>query len=473
MRIFGRAVAGAAGTAMLLGLTVGVARADYTPSDVEPFLVGTATVATVDSAPHARFTVNCAGATNVSPPWVTDGSAPTCPGGQLTILVTPSTHFYQEVDSSGAPCHTAHCGTYAPSDYAGTLAVGVPVRVGGYWARQNYDHYEFEATYVWDPGSDINDPPPNPAPSTPQDFDFSRRYVVDASVSEIGTFAAFSTAWSDKWGMVLGNITNYYNNPQVQQIAAYNRDSVSLDPRLKITTNDAYPASTVTFAPPLTRYWIQRLDPADNTYKYYAATKAETVTQGAQLRVAGAYGWGPDADWRFLAYFVWRPAPLVVTGGYVFNVSTQRSSGGPNGTSNVSADYSGSTETGDGQVNPAGVTLSTSWSWDNFNRQWVVTGSWRATHCVLPNGQAQCADRGTISGTFSGNWNSTTGQASGTVLLSSSNGLYCGVTGGGTFATVPGDPDVADPSASPPGAPPLNFDGAFNLKVSKDPAVTC
>ena len=54
----------------------------------------------------------------------------------------------------------------------------------------------------------------------------------------------------------------------------------------------------------------------------------ETITPGAHLRVGGAYTWG-DGDWRFLAYFVWRPNPSLQPGHFLFNVNTTRPAGTP------------------------------------------------------------------------------------------------------------------------------------------------
>jgi hypothetical protein len=455
------------------------ALAAYSPTDVEPFLVTSATVAATDGLPagaHASFAISCSGA-STSPTWMTDGSAPTCSSNQLTIYVTPATKFFEQVDKQGNYCAAPTGCAYTPTTYDKVVSTGAPVRVGGSWTRQNYSSYQFTASYVWNPGTNVQDPPPLPRPSTPQDYNYSHRFVVDATVNESGAaLLSGGILWSDKWGIVVGHIpttvnplTNtdgYFGNAQVAAIAAAHRDPTTLDPQLSITLEDASNVSNNTFATPLTRYWTQEADG-----KFHPSNKAEATTCTTahpcapgtlpQVRVAGAYGWG-DGDWRFLAIYVWRPMPANQPGAYLFNVTSQRPAGARTTDTNVPADYSGSTLSGPGDVNPAGVTINTTWSLAADGFTWQITGDWKATRCVLNDGTSLCSDRGTISGSLSGTWNSSNQQITANAVMDPGTGVFCGVSGAGTFSGH-GAPD----------APTLNFDGAFTIITARDPTATC
>jgi hypothetical protein len=432
------------------------ASSDYSPADSGPFLVSSAVIATVDQTPHAQFSITCDGA-DTSPTWLVDGTAPTCTNGELAILVTPATKYYAKTLADGSPCTTESGCAYRPTTYDAMMASGATVRVGGQWIRQQYDRYEFYATYIWTPGNDVNDPPPNPTPVFPQDYNFSSRFVVDASVAEAGTGLVLGLPWSERWGLVAGKITDTYQNTLVDAIAANHRDPVTLDPQLQITTNDAYPVSTIGFMPPLTRYWVERQDPADGQYKFFPATKEETVVSGAQLRVAGAFGF-VDGDWRFLAYFVWRPAPSVSSGVVDFHANTTLTSSGAAPTTS-SARYDGTSATGPGQVNPATVRFDTAWSYDGQNRLWDVSGTWEAVRSVDPPGA--------VSGTFSGTWNPITGELLATSVMDRGTGVFCGVTGGGTFT---GTATAGSPTAP---APPSTLNGQMVIRASVPSNPTC
>lgn len=468
------------GLSAVLVAQVGVGSAG-TLADAESYLITSAVIASTDGAPagaHTSFTVNCSGASS-SPSWVTDGSAPTCSNGQLTISVGPTTRYYDSQTPTGQYCPTAGSGCfYTPSSYDAVIVPGQTLRVGGTWVRESYSSYQFYASYIWNPGLNVLSPPPDPKPSTVQDYDFSHRFVVMGQVVQAGSGLPGLQLWSQKWGIVVGQIpitadssgsNGYSNNVQVEAIAAAHQDPSSGDPQLVVNMEDTYPANQISYAVPLTRYWVQ--SPLDG--KFYPSDKAEATTcttanpcpagaSGPQVQVAGSYGW-LNGDWAFIAEFVWRPSPGPQPGYFGFNETAQAQPGTSVGTADDQATYSGMSDSGDGQVNPAGMTFNTTWSLSSDGTTWQVSADWTANRCQLPDGTAisGCTLPGSISGTLSGFWDPTTQQVTATVVMSTGTGKFCGYTGSGTFKGL-AQPQVAV-GGSP--APPTTFDGSFAIKV--------
>jgi hypothetical protein len=401
------------------------------PANYQSFMIEAGTVASAEapnsSGTHQQFGVACPVTTD--PAFIGDGSQPTCQDGEITILVQPTTKFYQQGDD----------GQYHASTYEVTIAAGATLRVGGKWARGGSGSYELYATYIWNPGTNIQDPPANPFPSTVQDFNQSRRFVVDSTVKQTGMTLTFAGPWGSVYGFVVGNIPNpdgYYKNEHLQRVAAAHRDPVTLDPQLKITTD------------PATKFYVQKCVP---DCKFYASTKDETVNPDpvtgapAQVRAAGSYGWGPEGDWRLLATYVWRPSPTAVTGRILFGEQSNQSSTTAMSAS-TDASYDGVVSTGT-QLNPGSMKLATTWSFDDQSSVWVVTGTWRAT---------RTDGLGTASGSFSGTWKPSTGALNASAVMDSGTGRFAGYTGAGTFTGTNPAPDGPSPT----------LNGDFNLAVA-------
>jgi len=358
----------------------GTATVGASPAGTESFLVTEASVAATDGLPagseHQSFTINCAGA-QASPTWMTDGTAPTCTNGQLTIDVSPATHYYDSQNDVGEYCPSAGTGcAYVPSNYDVVIQAGQTLRIGGSWVREQYSSYQFTANYIWNPGANVTNPPPDPRPSTVQDYAFEHRFVVDGAVVQAGSGLPGAQLWSQKWGIVLGQIptttnattgTNGYSgNTQVAAIAAAHQDPTTGDPQLVINMVDTSPANQISYAIPLTRYWVQ-----DSGGQYIPASKADATTCTAsypcaagtepEVEVAGSYGW-LNGDWVFLAEFVWRPMPGLQPGYYSFNEDSTLTTSTAAGSTDTEGWYDGSSVSGPGDVNPAGVTFDITWS---------------------------------------------------------------------------------------------------------------
>jgi hypothetical protein len=421
------------------------------PVNQQSFLLSQATVATAEAAApvHSQFTVACP-VPGASPSWLADPGNPGCPSGQMKITVSPGTKYYVQ------QCTSTGC-SYPAGTYETAIVAGGTVRVGGQWTRIGYSSYEFDATYVWAPGTGVTDPPPNPKPAAPcptavttaclQDYNFSRRFVVDATVRQTGDRLVPGTVWSDKWGFVVGAVTDYFQNNHAQAIAAAHRDPVTLDPQLSIATVDVSTTDGSVTNQGVTRFWVQqyRLDCA--CYQWVPSTKADTVIAGQALRAAGDYGWTADGDWAFIARYVWRPAPQVATGRLLFNVDSPWAGMATDGRTH----YSGSAVTGDGQANPSTVTFDVAWAQDPSSGIWTATGSWTAARTTAPVG--------TISGSLTATWDPSSSALAGSVVLEAGDGVFCGVTGGGTISGT----DIADPLHPPVRA----IDGALNIAVSR------
>lgn len=427
MGVLRRIIFGA--TAVLVGFTILAVKpaGAQLPANYQSFMIESGTVSSAEdpnaSGTHQQFGVACPVATD--PAFIGDGSTPTCSNGEITILVTPQTKFYK-LEGDGA---------YHASTYEGAIAAGATLRVGGKWARENQNSYQLYATYIWNPGTGISDPPANPFPSNVQDFNFSRRFVVDATVVQTGMQLTWAGVWGDAYGFVAGRITNYYENEHLQRIAAAHRDPVTHDPQLKVTTD------------PATKFYVEKCLPE---CKYYPSKKDETVNpvagQPAQVRAAGSYAWGAEGDWRLVATYVWRPSPTAVTGRILFGEQSTLAAPTPMSASGE-ATYDGIVTTGT-QLNPGEIKLATIWSQDEQTRLWVVTGTWRAS---------RTDGLGSASGSFSGTWNSSTGAWNASAIMDAGTGRFAGYTGAGTFSGV-------NPSAS---APAQTLSGDFNLAVGK------
>lgn len=422
------------------------------PTNTQSFLIDEATVATAEEeAPiNGAFTLDCP-VEDATPTWLEDEGHPSCQSGELTIRVTASTKYYDQ------ECTTSGC-SYPASTYEETVVPGDTLRIGGQWTRVGYANYEFTARYVWHPGTGVTDPPPNPQPSQPcltaittaclQDYNFSRRFVVDATIAQVGTRLFASGPWSEQFGFVVNDITDYYANDHVERIAAAHRDPVTLDPQLVITTNDVSSPSNPNLG--LTRFYVETYFADCGCYKFKPSTKAETVQPGAEVRAAGSYAWTTDADWRFVASYVWRPAPDVATGRFLYNVQAPRSETGLDG----SVRYEGSSLTGDGQINPASVIYDLLWTFDEDTGTWTATGGWNATRSA--------GSRGGINGSLQGSWDPSTSRFEATLVLESGSGIFCGATGAGTLVgNLLGD--ALDP-------PVQSIAGAVNIEVSRTTA---
>jgi hypothetical protein len=405
----------------------------YLPANHQSFLLESGTVASVEapnsSGTHQQFGVACPVTTD--PAFIGDGSTSTCSNGQITILVSPTTKFYSQQSD----------GLYHASTYEGTLTQGGTLRVGGKYARENSNNYQLYATYVWNPGTGISDPPANPFPSTVQDFNYARRFVVDATVVEPGMALTWAGPWSTAYGFVAGHIPSpdgYYKNEHLQRIAANHRDPLTLDPQLKITTD------------PATKFYVERCNP---TCKFYASSKDEAVNpdpvtgQQAQVRAAGSYAWSPEGDWRLIATYVWRPSPVGAVGRILFGEQSTLS-GSTSMSASTDASYDGLVSTGT-QLNPGSIKLATTWSLDEQTATWLVTGTWRAT---------RTDGLGTASGSFSGSWKASTGALNASAVMDTGTGRFGGYTGGGIFTGV---------NVGPNSGPTQTLNGDFNLAVAQ------
>lgn len=495
MRLGRRLLVGlvAAGVVAGVVMRVEVPKAGAVAATAQSFLVTSATVGATDGLPagsqHQSFTIDCAGA-QTSPSWMTDGTAPTCTNGQVTIDVTADTHYYDSQNSVGEYCPSAGTGCqYVPSNYDVVIQPGQTLRVGGTWVSENYSSYQFVASYIWNPGTNVLNPPPLPRPSTVQDYDFSHRFVVDGSVVQSGSGIPGLQLWSNQWGIVLGDIptavnsttgTNGYSgNTQVEAIAAAHQDPSTGDPQLTINMVNAYPLNQASYAVPLTRYWVQ-----NSNGQYVPATKQDATMctaaypcasgQLPQVEVAGSYGW-LNGDWAFIAEFVWRPAPGIQPGYYAFNADTTLQSGAAStstGSQDVQGTYTGSSLSGPGDVNPAGITFNTTWSQESSGNIWQFSGDWQATRCVMTDGSTYpgCQSPGNLSGTFSGTWDPATQVVRADVVLESGTGKFCGKTGSGTFQ---GQAQAQPAGLLATAAPPQTLNGSFAIHVVTDSTAAC
>lgn len=418
-----------------------------------PFLIPTGIVGTTQ--PDASFTIQCPTPAPTSPAFIGESNGGPCQqgGGQMTIFVRPDTNYYLLSEPNGAPCaapDNSGC-AYRVSNFAAVLTPGAQLRVGGWLVQQDYSQYQLTATYIWNPGTNLTSAPPNPKPSGPQDYSFQKNFVLKASVVQTGAAIPGTSLWSGPTGFVVGSITDDANSAEVSAIAAAHEGTGS-DPVVAITDDNPDLPNSSAGWDGLTHFFQQQPNGT-----YVMSTKAAVVTQGAQLTVAGAYGWALG-DWRFIAWYVWEPSPVAPLPGYVsLDVLSKQASSTQTDSSSYTVSYSGSTDGGEG-MSPSQVTFSNMmWSFSTEYNVWQFSGNWSADRT---KGFAA-----SMSGTLSGTWDPTAPPyaINAGVVMTSATGVFCGDTGSGTFLSKP----VAAVNPPPPGSypfqPPMTLDGEIQI----------
>ncbi len=446
----------AASAGLIVSTMSGVAKVGATlAASSNPYLIPTGIVGTTQ--PDTSFTIQCPTPAPTSPAFIGDSNGAPCQqgGGQMTIYVRPDTNYYLLSEANGTPCPAPDnfgC-TYRVSNFAAVLTPGAQLRVGGWFVQQNYSQYELTAAYIWNPGTDVTSTPPDPKPSTTQDYAFQRNFVVKASVDQTGADIPGTSVWSGTTGFVVGSITDDANSAEVTAIAAAH-ESTGTNPLLAITDDNPDLTNGNGGGDGLTHWYQQQPNGT-----YVNSTKAAVVTQGAQLTVAGAYGWALG-DWRFIAWYVWEPSPKAPLPGYVsMDVLTQQASSTKTDSS-YTVSYSGSTDGGSGMA-PSQVTFSNMmWSFSSEYNVWQFSGNWSA---VRTSGF-----HASMSGTLSGTWdpNAPPYAINAGAVMTSATGIFCGDTGSGSFLSKPVAAINPPPAGSTyPFQPPMTFDGELQIQT--------
>lgn len=407
-----------------------LAGADAPPANSNPFDINGGIITRAEGAgvAHQSFDVGCPmpGTAQTQPTWFAqDGAAnPACRSGAMTITVTGATKYYARNSS----------GQYAPATYEQAVIQNSQLRVWGKWARVGFDTYELVATLIYTPGNDLGPgAPPEPKPEQPctgaqsfclTSYNGQKRFAVNAQVVQTGAQIVSGAGWSDKWGFVVGSITDYSSNPEIQAIALAHQHPQTADPQLVIYTEDGGVSnSTVTNAASPTKYFIE-----GSTGQYAPATKAETVVYGATLRVIGSYQYVDG--WRLIAHTVFRPAPTSpLAASVIFNGQLTYGFDNVNG----SQHFGGNSNAGDGKMNPSAMTADLTFvrSQDSSfmtGGTYSVTGTWTA---------ARTDNSDAVGGRISGVWYppgvSNPGRLDATVTVEMANGHWCGFTGAGSI----------------------------------------
>jgi hypothetical protein len=371
----------------------------------------------------------------------------------MTVFVRPDTNYYLLSEANGTPCpapNDSGC-AYRVSNFAAVLTPGAQLRVGGWFTQQNYSQYQLTATYIWNPGTNVTSPPPDPKPSTAQDYSFQKNFVVKASVVQTGADLPGTSIWSGPTGFVVGSITNNANNAEVSAIAAAH-EGTGTDPQLSMIVDNPNVTNGNAGWDGLTHFYQQQPNGT-----YVVSTKAAVVTQGVQLTVAGAYGWALG-DWQFMAWYVWEPSPVAPLPGYVsLNVLSKQASSTQTDSS-YTVSYSGSTDGGT-DMSPAQVAFSNMmWSFNTPYNVWQFSGNWSAVRTSGPTAS--------MSGTLSGTWdpNAPPYDINAGVVMTSATGIFCGDTGSGTFLSKPvGAINPPPPGSTYPFRPPMTFNGEIQI----------
>ena len=304
------------------------------------------------------------------------------PDGSVPIYVRPDTKYY---------LYDPNTQTSKASTYDELVQTGTEMKVGGQVASVG-GATQLTARWVWVPVPAPGTKVPNPQPSAPRDYTFQRTFNVVGTVLQTGAWLPGSNlVYSDSLGFV-GGLFTFTNNAHVTQIVGAHKGKLNLN-----TT-------------PATTYYKQ--DPNTGKYTKTNVTKADVITVGAEVRVVGKYGWVGN-DWRFIVNSVWSPPKTVSRGAIGWTTAL----------SGDGTTYDGF-NVGDGEVSPGSTELVvTSWS-PQSSGVWNVTGTWTA---------GDSNNKGTVSGTFDGTWDPTTGDFDAMVVVTDGTGREAGLTGSGTF----------------------------------------
>ena len=361
--------------------------------------------------------------------------------GNLTIYVTPQTHFFK-CDSSGNNC--------LASTQQEAVTQGASVQVDGRYDTAS-GQYELFASYVWSPPPAPAPPPPppnvNPKPSSKNDYLLKDIFGVTGHTVETKT---------DKLGgWKMGNFIDYgcgsASDCQVKDIALAHNNRLQIDPQ------------------PNTNYWLSTDGGCtyQKTSNTYTVISAVGVSRG--MFVSGRYTWD-GFDWAFFAGNVFAPPPTSPTScpapphGPVpastsdLNEQNPTSPGTYDSTTSTWTDtqWQGTTLASAGPF--GGGTITETLTWQEVAGGWEFWGTYTASSS---NGQTGLS--GEINGTASQPFGTSNGAAwavNAQLTVSQGTGQFAGWQGSGYFTGTADSLSITSP------LPPFTQRGSFTWNVN-------